>query len=139
MWQADYASKSISKRYMPILQVPRRGPVFGEPISISVKPVWGSSLDTFRLGILTDEEQSNEPFVLKRTMVGIPALAVESRGEYPPLALISMICLPSTILTLLLWSAFGREDRPLLLERKMMNPETITPNIRMYIAPFMML
>src|SRR3989338_2693039 len=42
-------------------------------------------------------EQSNVPFVFTRTTVGTPALAITMRGEYPPLADMSMICVPSTI------------------------------------------
>ena len=42
-------------------------------------------------------EQSNVPFVFTRTTVGTPALAITTRGEYPPLADMSMICVPSTI------------------------------------------
>jgi len=55
----------------------------------------------FRLGIRTDDEQSNVPFVSNRKIVGIPAFAMLLRGWYPPLAWISMICFPSTIVTLL--------------------------------------
>lgn len=41
-------------------------------------------------------EQSNVPFVVTLKTVGMPAFATTLRGEYPPFALISIICLPST-------------------------------------------
>lgn len=54
----------------------------------------------FILGIRTEDEQSKVPFVSNRMIVGIPAFAILFRGWYPPFAEISMICVPSTTLTL---------------------------------------
>src|SRR3989344_980632 len=41
-------------------------------------------------------EQSKVPLVCTRNTVGMPAFAVMTRGEYPPFAVTSMNCLPST-------------------------------------------
>lgn len=54
----------------------------------------------FILGMRTDDEQSKVPFVSNRMIVGIPAFAILFRGWYPPFAEISIICFPSTTLTL---------------------------------------
>lgn len=51
------------------------------------------------LGIRTEAEQSNVPLVLNRKIVGMPAWAIVRRGWKPPLAVISMICVPSTMVT----------------------------------------
>ena len=44
------------------------------------------------------DEQSKVPLVETRRMVGTPAFAVIIRGEYPPFAVISMICFPSRVM-----------------------------------------
>lgn len=44
-------------------------------------------------------EQSKVPRVLTRKTVGTPAFAVTTLGEYPPFAVMSINCLPSTIET----------------------------------------
>ena len=86
---------------MPIPHDPLSIPGWPLPISTSVTPDCGNNLLMFKLGIRTDEEQSNVPLVLKRMIVGIPAFAILFLGWYPPFARISMICFPSTTLTLL--------------------------------------
>ena len=53
-----------------------------------------------KLGIRTVEEQSNVPLVINLNVVGIPALAMLFLGLNPPLAVISIICWPFTMLTL---------------------------------------
>src|SRR5574343_1074656 len=53
------------------------------------------------LGITTAEEQSKVPCVSNLRIVGMPALAILTRGVYPPLARTVIICFPSAIETLL--------------------------------------
>ncbi len=52
------------------------------------------------LGITTAEEQSKAPFVFILMMVGTPAFALLTLGEYPPLAVMDTICFPSSMVTL---------------------------------------
>jgi len=79
---------------------------------MSVVPDCGKYLLIFMLKMRTDEEQSNVPLVLKRMMVGMPACATLVRGWYPPFARISMICLPSTMLTLFASAELSVEGLP---------------------------
>ena len=51
----------------------KRSVSLGFPISISVDPDSGSTLEIPRLGILTTDEQSKVPLVSNRKTVGIPA------------------------------------------------------------------
>src|SRR3989338_1491382 len=71
------------------------------------------------------DEQSNVPLVLTFITVGIPAWAVVTLGEYPPLALISIICLPS--ITFTLFSVGG----VIPFESWLLPTITIAPPIRM--------
>ena len=64
---------------------------------MSVSPDGGRNCRYPILGIATDAEQSNVPFVFIRRTVGMPAFAALSFGEYPPLASISIICFPSVM------------------------------------------
>ena len=79
--------------------VPRSVPDCEVPISTSFDPVLGRTKETPSAGMRTDEEQSNVPFVLNRTIVGTPARALLIRGVYPPFASISIICCPFTTFT----------------------------------------
>lgn len=81
-------------------QVPFKRPTFGLPKSMSVVAVGGRLRAIFKLGMRTAMEQSNVPLVFTRKIVGSPALATLFLGIYPPLAVISTICLSSMILTL---------------------------------------
>src|SRR3989344_1368728 len=47
-------------------------------------------------------EQSNVPLVFIRKIVGMPAFASMTRGEYPPLAVMSTYCTPPTIVAVAL-------------------------------------
>src|SRR3989344_2162989 len=47
-------------------------------------------------------EQSNVPLVFIRKTVGMPAFASMTRGEYPPLAVMSTYCTPPTIVAVAL-------------------------------------
>lgn len=80
--------------------IPRRSPLLETPRSISVTPEGGRLALIFKLGIRTAMEQSKVPLVLNRMIVGKPALATLFLGKYPPLAVISIICLPSITLAL---------------------------------------
>ncbi len=51
-------------------------------------------------GITRELEQSKVPCVSTRIIVGILAWAIDTRGEYPPLAVILTICFPSATETL---------------------------------------
>lgn len=72
--------KLIEKGYIPIPHDPRSVPTGCTPRSISVAPDAGNILSIPRLGILIDDEQSKVPFVVKRRIVLIPALATLFRG-----------------------------------------------------------
>ncbi len=50
-------------------------------------------------------EQSNVPLVFTRNTVGKPAVAVTTRGEYPPFAEMSTYCMPSTMVAVPLAAA----------------------------------
>ena len=62
-----------------------------------VPPDTGKTFLNFRLGITRDEEQSIVNFVFICRRVGTSALALVSRGEYPPLASMVIICFPSSV------------------------------------------
>ena len=59
---------------------------------MSVTPDGGKLLLYPIAGIESEEEQSKVPSVLTRSVVGISAFAKDSRGPYPPRAVISTIC-----------------------------------------------
>src|SRR5690606_32177758 len=80
-------------------------PVSETPRSMSVIPERGKFFDILKLGILTAEEQSKVPVVLNRKIVGIPEVPMLFIGKYPPLAVTSMICLPSSTYTLFIFSS----------------------------------
>ncbi len=74
-------------------------------ISMSVVPEGGKFFEYPIEGIRSAEEQSKVLEVLTRKIVGVFAFAVETRGAYPPLAVISITCLLFSVLTLLLMPA----------------------------------
>ena len=75
------------------------------------------------LGIERDEVQSKVAFVFMRNIVGIPAFAAVSFGEYPPFTPISTICLPFAIDTL---STLGAAAMPAPEPKKIMAPPMST-------------
>jgi len=72
------------------------------------------------------DEQSNVPRVFIVMTVGTPALAVVAFGKYPPLALIVIICLPSTMLTLPATCGFLTLEPLLPIESKIIPPTRTT-------------
>lgn len=87
---------------MPIEQIPLRlVPGFWGGISTKVSPEGGKILEKFKLGMFKEAEQSKVPFVSIFKTVGISALAVETFGKYPPLAVMVTTCLSSVKLILL--------------------------------------
>ena len=75
------------------------------------------------LGIERDEVQSKVAFVFMRNIVGIPAFAAVSFGEYPPFTRISTTCLPFATDTL---STLGVAARPAPEPKKIMAPPMST-------------
>src|SRR3989338_10605933 len=65
-------------------------------IGISSVPVGERNFWYCNFGITRLAEQSNVPFVFTRKVVGTPAFARITRGEYPPFAVMSTTCFPST-------------------------------------------
>ena len=104
--------------------------------SISVTPDDGRNCRYPILGIATDAEQSNVPFVFIRKTVGISAFAALSFGEYPPLASISTICFPSVTDT---FATLGASPLPPLEPAKRIAPPMRAPAIITAIAVFMLL
>jgi hypothetical protein len=51
----------------------------------------------FKLGRRNEDEQSKVPLVLNLKIVGTPAFATVCLGDYPPLAVISIICLSPVV------------------------------------------
>src|SRR3990167_3539838 len=65
-------------------------------IGISSVPVGERNFWYCSFGITRLAEQANVPLVFTRKVVGTPAFARITRGEYPPFAVMSTICFPST-------------------------------------------
>ena len=103
---------------------------------MSVSPDGGRNCRYPILGIATDAEQSNVPFVFIRRTVGMPAFAALSLGEYPPLASISTICFPSAVDT---FATLGVVPLPPLEPAKRIAPPTRAPATTTAIAVFMLL
>ncbi len=94
-------------------------PVFCKGSSISVSPEEGRFFLYPIDGMTRAEEQSKVPCVFILRTVGMFAFAVVFRGEYPPLALISIICFPSTIETLF---CSGDDEAPEPLPKNIITP-----------------
>ena len=75
------------------------------------------------LGIEREEVQSKVAFVFMRKMVGIPAFAAVSLGEYPPFTRISTTCLPFATDTL---STLGAAAMPAPEPKRIMAPPIST-------------
>ena len=109
---------------MPMAQSPFRVvPDCCAGISISVSPDGGREFRYPMLGIERDEVQSKVAFVFMRNIVGIPAFAAVSLGEYPPFTRISTTCLPFATDTL---STLGVVARPAPEPKKIMAPPIST-------------
>src|SRR3989344_7892623 len=65
-------------------------------IGIASVPVGERNFWYCNFGITRLAEQSNVPLVFTRKVVGTPAFARITRGEYPPFAVMSTSCFPST-------------------------------------------
>ena len=68
-------------------------PDFCEGMLNSVMPVDGRFFLTFKSDITNDELQSKVLFVFIFSIVSLFAFASTTLGEYPPFAVISIICL----------------------------------------------